>query len=144
MSLKTMAMAMLAVCVATAGQLTLKAGMSQVGFISARRLGKPLELTMQILKTPLVPLGLALFVISAAFWMLVLSRVPLSFAYPFVGLTYVLITVFGKFVLKEHVPALRWAGIALIVAGIILVGSAGGKEAGALDASASDEPSLQR
>jgi undecaprenyl phosphate-alpha-L-ara4N flippase subunit ArnE len=54
--------------------------------------------------------------------LLVLSRVPLSFAYPFAGLTYLLISLFGKFVLREEVPFLRWLGIALIILGIVLVG----------------------
>jgi multidrug transporter EmrE-like cation transporter len=142
MSLRTVALALTAVVVATAGQLALKAGMTQVGVISMTRLGKPLELALDLIKTPLVPVGLALFVISAAFWMLVLSRVPLSFAYPFVGLTYVLIAVFGKFVLKEHVPLLRWAGIALIVIGILLVGNAGGEPA-AVNATAPADSSIQ-
>lgn len=143
MSLRTVALALTAVVVATAGQLALKAGMTQVGVISTKRLGKPLELALDLMKTPLVPVGLALFVISAAFWMLVLSRVPLSFAYPFVGLTYVLIAVFGKFVLKEHVPLLRWAGIALIVIGILLVGNAGGEPA-AVNATAPADSSIQQ
>ncbi|MDQ4149620.1 MAG: EamA family transporter [Actinomycetota bacterium] len=123
MSWKTAAVTLLAVCVATAGQLTLKAGMSRVGAISTERLGRPVDLALQIAKTPLVIVGLGLFVVSAAFWMFVLSRVPLSYAYPFVGFTYVLIALFGRFVLHERVPALRWAGIALIVAGILVIGN---------------------
>jgi drug/metabolite transporter (DMT)-like permease len=142
MTLRTAILAVMAVCVATAGQLTLKSGMSRVGVISAERLGRPIELLLHLVKTPLVPVGLTLFVVSAAFWMLVLSRVPLSYAYPFVGLTYVLIALFGKFVLKEHVPVLRWAGIALIVVGILLVGNAGGGEPAPVDASVPADSSL--
>ena len=123
MSWKTAAVTLLAVCVATAGQLALKAGMAKVGVISGERLSKPLTLVLQMARTPLVIVGLGLFVVSAAFWMFVLSRVPLSYAYPFVGLTYVLIALFGKFILHEQVPALRWAGIVLIVAGILVIGN---------------------
>ena len=137
-------LALTAVTVATAGQLTLKAGMNRVGFISSERLAKPLELIMRMAKTPLVPVGLTLFVVSAAFWMLVLSRIPLSYAYPFVGLTYVLITVFDKIFLKEHIPALRWAGVALIVIGILLVGNTGGGEPSQLDATGPAETSAPR
>jgi drug/metabolite transporter (DMT)-like permease len=140
-SLRTVVLALTAVTVATAGQLTLKAGMNRVGFISSERLAKPLELAMRMARTPLVPIGLALFVVSAAFWMLVLSRIPLSYAYPFVGLTYVLITVFDKIFLKEHIPALRWAGVALIVIGILLVGNTGGAEPSQLDATGPAETS---
>lgn len=122
MPIKTALLALCSVSLATGGQLLLKAGMSRVGFIGSERLGNPMGLLTQVIKTWQVPLGLALFFISAFFWLLVLSRVPLSFAYPFVGLTYVLITLFGKFVLHESVPGLRWAGLALIITGILIVG----------------------
>lgn len=82
----------------------------------------PGQLLLTLIKTPQVVIGLGLFVISAGSWLLVLSRVPLSVAYPFVGLTYVLTTLFSKFVLKENVPSLRWLGIGLILVGIVFVG----------------------
>lgn len=122
MAIKTALLALCSVALATGGQLLLKAGMTRVGFIGSERLEKPVSLLLQMLKTWQVPVGLAVFFISAGFWLLVLSRVPLSFAYPFVGLTYVLITLFGKFVLHESVPGLRWVGLALIIAGILIVG----------------------
>jgi drug/metabolite transporter (DMT)-like permease len=64
---------------------------------------------------------LFLFGLSALVWLVVLSRASLSFAYPFASLTYVLILVFDRFWLNESVPGLRWAGVALIAAGIFLV-----------------------
>ena len=122
MGVKTTLLALFSVFLATAGQLVLKTGMERVGYIGSQRLGKPVQLAIQVATTWQVVLGLLLFVISAVSWLLVLSRVPLSFAYPFAGLTYLLITIFGRFVLNEHVPGLRWLGIALIIGGILLVG----------------------
>jgi drug/metabolite transporter (DMT)-like permease len=122
MGIKTTVLALFSVVLATAGQLILKTGMTRVGYIGSERMGKPLKLLFQVATTWQVLLGLFLFVLSAVSWLLVLSRVPLSFAYPFAGLTYLLITLFGKFVLREHVPGLRWFGIALIIAGILVVG----------------------
>ena len=120
--LKTVGLTLVSVFLATAGQLLLKTGMGRVGYLGGERLGKPLQLALEVAKTWQVVLGLILFVLSAVSWLIVISRVPLSFAYPFVGITYVLLALFGKFVLKEHVPNLRWLGIALIVTGVILVG----------------------
>jgi drug/metabolite transporter (DMT)-like permease len=54
-------------------------------------------------------------------WLAVLSRASLSFAYPFVSLTYVLILLFDMFILHEDVSVVRWAGVALIAGGIALV-----------------------
>lgn len=122
MFIKTALLALCSVSLATGGQLLLKAGMNRVGYIGSERLASPVSLVLQLIKTWQVPVGLCVFFISAGFWLLVLSRVPLSFAYPFVGLTYVLITLFGKFVLHESVPGLRWVGLALIITGILIVG----------------------
>ena len=69
--------------------------------------------------------GLGLFVASAGAWLIVLSKASLSFAYPFVSLTYALILLFDRFVLQESVSPLRWAGVVLIMAGIVLVSRTG-------------------
>jgi multidrug transporter EmrE-like cation transporter len=66
--------------------------------------------------------GLALYGIATVLWLGVLSRVELSQAYPFVGLSFVLAAVLGYFVFADAVSATRVAGIALIVAGVVLVG----------------------
>ena len=54
-----------------------------------------------------MPFSRRLFVLSAAVWLIVLSRASLSYAYPFVSLTYALILLFDRFVLNESVPSLR-------------------------------------
>ena len=54
-------------------------------------------------------------------WLLVLSRASLSFAYPFASLSYLLIVLIDRFLLKESVPPLRWAGVFFIMTGIVLV-----------------------
>jgi multidrug transporter EmrE-like cation transporter len=122
MSFKTVALVLFSVFLATAGQLLLKTGMAKVGYIDGERLSNPMALIGDVLRTWQVVAGLAVFVLSAMSWLVVMSRVPLSFAYPFVGITYVLLALFGKFVIHEHVPSLRWLGVALIVAGIVVVG----------------------
>ncbi|CAN5863433.1 EamA family transporter [soil metagenome] len=122
MSFKTVALVLFSVFLATAGQLLLKTGMARVGYIDTERLGNPFQLLGQVARTWQVVLGLTVFGLSALSWLVVMSRVPLSFAYPFVGITYVLLALFGKFVLHEHVPGLRWLGVGLVVAGIIVVG----------------------
>jgi len=105
---------------AAVAQLTLKHGMNQVN----AKVG-PLQLAPGSLRvvvtTPAVWLGLALFGLSALVWLAVLSRASLSFAYPFAALTYVLIVLFDRFFLHQQIPLLRWGGVALIMAGIVLV-----------------------
>jgi len=45
----------------------------------------------------------------------------LSFAVPVTAVTYVLETVLAKYLLRERVSAVRWAGAVLVVCGVALV-----------------------
>jgi drug/metabolite transporter (DMT)-like permease len=114
-------MILLSVAIAATAQIVLKAGMDQV----VHRLHKKaFEFTGEgfraVMVTPAVWFGLALFGLSALVWLSVLSRAALSFAYPFAALTYVVIVLYD-FLRGEPTGGLRWGGVALIVAGIILV-----------------------
>jgi len=115
---------LLSVCLAAVAQIALKAGMNQVTEASGTA-----SLTMSSLKAiasnPVVWLGLVLFGFSALAWLFVLSRVSLSFAYPFASLSYLLIVLAGRFVFHEAIPPARWAGVALIMSGIVLVARGG-------------------
>lgn len=105
---------------AIAGQLTLKTAMDSIG-----RIGKNTALgdvLVRAAKEPLLWLGLFLFGISALFWLVVLSRVRLSVAYPVVGISYIVIVLLAKFRLHEHVPPLRWVGVTVIAFGIAIIG----------------------
>ncbi len=66
-------------------------------------------------------LGLFTFVISMASHLLVLSRVELSFAYPFLSLAYVIVAVYGYAVFQEDLNLYRIAGIAFICVGTVLI-----------------------
>jgi multidrug transporter EmrE-like cation transporter len=116
-------MILLSVLLAAVAQITLKHGMTQVTGHGATplELGQPLTTLRRIAGNLSVVGGLAIFVVSAAAWLVVLSKVSLSFAYPFVSLTYVLILTFDRLALHETVSVMRWAGVALIIGGILLV-----------------------
>jgi drug/metabolite transporter (DMT)-like permease len=120
------ALILFSVTLAAVAQLTLKHGMNLVNDQLAPDVfslnGSSLSV---VIRQPHVWSGLFLFGLSALVWLLVLSRASLSFAYPFAALTYVLILLFDQFVLDETVPPLRWAGVAFIGIGIILVSQTG-------------------
>src|SRR5256712_1356305 len=83
---------LLSVATAATAQLMLKHGMTQVTHHGAIPLDlkQPVETVRRIAVNASVWIGLAIFVLSAAIWLVVLSRVSLSFAYPFVSLPYVI------------------------------------------------------
>jgi drug/metabolite transporter (DMT)-like permease len=59
--------------------------------------------------------------ISFFAYMALLTVAELSFAVPVTAVTFVLETVLAKYILKERVTALRWAGAGLVVCGVALV-----------------------
>lgn len=69
-----------------------------------------------------VAIGGALYATSFILWLYVLSKVKLSYAYPFIGLSYVIVSVLGFFILDEKISLIAWIGIILVVIGVSLIG----------------------
>src|SRR4030095_407786 len=112
-----------------AAQLMLKHGMMALGPLSFAGVN-PLIKVLQIVFSPWVFLGLLTFVVSMASHLYVLSKVELSFAYPFLSLAYVAVAVFAYFIFHEDLNAWRVAGIAFICVGTALIAQGGaGKQA---------------
>ncbi|MDP9023405.1 MAG: EamA family transporter [Actinomycetota bacterium] len=121
--MSTLLIAFTAIGLATVGQLLLKAGMVEVGepvsLVSSVGVGGMLG---RVLTTWQVPVGLGVFGLSAVFWLVTLSRLPLSVAYPIVSLSYLLILAFSVIVLGERPTLTVWIGALLIMVGIALIG----------------------
>ena len=111
-----------------AAQLMLKYGMMQLGPLSFAGVNPALKV-LQIVFSPWVFAGLFTFVVSMASHLYVLSKVELSFAYPFLSLAYVAVAVFAYFVFREDLNALRIAGIGFICVGTVLIAQSGHTEA---------------
>jgi drug/metabolite transporter (DMT)-like permease len=121
-TLFSLAMLAISVAFAVAAQFTLKAAMNEVGRIGATEFAAAGDTIVRTLKEPRLWLGLMLFGISALFWLIVLSRVDLSVAYPFVGLSYIIVVLFSRLFLHEQVTALRWLGVVVVATGIAIIG----------------------
>lgn len=119
----SLALLLVSVCFAIGGQLTLKSAMNNIGRIGTAEVTAAGETVVKAVKEPRLWLGLTLFGISALFWLVVLSRVPLSVAYPLVGVSYILVVIFARLFLGESVPPLRWIGVAVVATGIAIVGA---------------------
>jgi drug/metabolite transporter (DMT)-like permease len=107
---------------AVSGQLTLKRAMEDVGAIKFIDVKQPMKTFGRVVREPKVWLGLFLFGVSAAFYLIVLSRIPLSVAYPLGGLQYLMVVGISRWILHEQVPGLRWLGVAIVTLGIVLIG----------------------
>lgn len=71
---------------------------------------------------PVIALGFAAYLASVAFYLTVLSKSHLSWAYGLNGISYIAAVLFAVAFLSESVPPLRWAGVAVIAIGAALVG----------------------
>ncbi|MDD5747681.1 MAG: EamA family transporter [Actinomycetota bacterium] len=108
------------------GQLAMKAGMNSVtnngeNPLRSSDFAHPLSLAKRVLKDGLWAIaGIMLYAISAVFWLIVLSRVSLSVAYPMVAAGYIAVVLYSKFVFKEEVRPLAWIGLVFIVIGVVI------------------------
>ncbi len=101
------------------GQTTIKFGVNQPTNSGAA--GGPLALVMTILTSPLILMGIGFYGLGALAWIAVLARMDLSYAYPFLALNFVLITIVSHLFLGESIPFSRWIGVIIICSGIIVI-----------------------
>ncbi|MBN9047530.1 MAG: EamA family transporter [Rhizobiales bacterium] len=107
-----------------AAQLLLKHGM--MGISSMQLSADSLVYRLfQTVFNPWVFAGLCMFVISMVSHLYVLSKVDLSFAYPFLSLAYVVVAVCAWLLFKEELGGWKIAGIAFICIGTILIAQSG-------------------
>jgi drug/metabolite transporter (DMT)-like permease len=103
-----------------AAQLLLKAGTNRLGVITLTAGNWPTTL-VQMASEGYFIAGIAFYAISVLVWILGLSRVPVSIAYPLLSLGYVVNAIAAHYLLGEAVTAQRWLGIGFIIVGVYLV-----------------------
>ena len=103
-------------------QLLLKAGTNRIGHFDFS-LGNALPIGWQLATNPYIFGGLSCYVISVVVWIMALSRVPVSIAYPMLSLNFVWVTLAGWGIWHEPVARRHWFGVGLIVVGIVILGT---------------------
>ncbi|MDE2195786.1 MAG: EamA family transporter [Gammaproteobacteria bacterium] len=103
-----------------AAQLLLKAGVSHMGVIRLQ-FNTILSAGWKLAFEPHILGGLACYAVSVVVWILALSRVQVSIAYPMLSLGYVVTAVVAWALLGEALSAMRLTGIAVIIVGVYLV-----------------------
>ena len=105
----------------SSGDACFRIGMRRAGDVSLQ-LGRLPRVLRRVLASGWIWLGLALQVGFGVLWLAVLSWADLSVALPLSALQYVFGALLGRFWLREEVNRRRWAGTAVICAGVALVG----------------------
>jgi multidrug transporter EmrE-like cation transporter len=115
-----LALVLTGVMLNAAAQLLLKAGSRAITDVSFSLANSWTLATRMALNPPILG-GLALYVISVVFWILALSRVDVSVAYPMLSIGYIVSALAGWLLFSEAVSAARVAGIVVIIVGVWLV-----------------------
>ena len=121
-TLAVWALALISVLLSASAQLLMKVGMS-----GARSAAPPpvLDTILSVATNPYVLGGLGCYGLSAVLWLAVLSKMPLSMAYPLVALAIAIVVVLSGLLLGETLPFARVAGAALIIVGVVVIGLRG-------------------
>ena len=111
---------LLGVLLNAGAQLLLKEGMRRINhfeFVWANLA----PVGLQVAANPFVLAGLTSYVISVFVWLLVLSRVDVSFAYPMLSVGYIVNAIAAYYLFGEDLSVMRAMGILVITAGVYLV-----------------------
>ncbi len=101
-------------------QLMLKAGMGQIGHFDFS-MANVMPIAVKVMGNPPIITGLAMYVMSVVVWLLVLSRVQVSFAYPMLSIGYVVNAFAANYFFGEPLTSMRMLGIFIIISGVYLV-----------------------
>lgn len=99
--------------------------MNEIGEINAETIKTPGKLIGQLVTNPAILAAIPVYAISNIGWLVVLSRLNLSVAYPFLASLYVFLPILSMIFLSETLSVQHWAGIVVIGIGVGIVLRAG-------------------
>ena len=102
---------------ASLGQVFWKIGMNAIGSINTFTYSD----IVPIFSNLYIILGLLMYGLGTIFWLIALSQKDLSYVYPFISLTFIVVFFLSYFVLKEEVSTARIVGTIIIVVGLMVV-----------------------
>ena len=120
MSLVSFALLMLGVFLNASAQLLLKAGTNAIGRFEFSP-ENIVPIGMKLATEPHIAGGLACYVVSVIVWIMGLSRVEVSIAYPMLSVGYVINAAAAWYLFGESITAQKLVGIAFIIAGVFIV-----------------------
>ena len=120
MNLLTFGMILSGVLLNAGAQLLLKAGTRSLGVIGADPMGL-LSTTIAVVFQPLILAGLGCYVLSVGIWIIALSRVDVSVAYPMLSIGYVVNAFAAWWLFGEALTPMRLLGIGIILLGVIVL-----------------------
>ena len=119
--MQTFPMILASVAISALAQIALKYGMSSLAVQRSIKTGLPVEIVTNIASSPMVLLGMGLYFASMVIWLFVLSKVEVSYAYPFVALGFVFTALLGRLLFNDEFSIYKVIGTLLIVGGVVVM-----------------------
>ena len=101
--------------VIAAGQILFKRAAGQIGSAQGS------SWVLEVARLPTMWLAVFLYAAATLLWVRILTTIPLSRAYPFMALAFVIVPAAGYFLFSESITVRYAIGTALIVAGVMVV-----------------------
>lgn len=101
------------------GQIAIKWQVLKAGALP-EPLPEKISFLMHLMLNPWIISALLAALLASVFWMAAMTKLQLSHAYPFMGLTFVLVLLASGFFFQEPVTMLKITGVALIVLGLVV------------------------
>lgn len=121
MTFRIFLLVLVSVTISALAQVALKRGMSGPAVQSALDGTDTVQKLIAVATSPMVFVGLALYAVGAMVWLLVLARIDVSQAYPFVGIGFLITLGFGVLLLGETLTLARIIGIVFVAVGIVFL-----------------------
>ncbi|MEM5875413.1 MAG: EamA family transporter [Candidatus Aenigmatarchaeota archaeon] len=116
---KTLILILTSILFGVFGQISLKHGMNNLGPLEIKDIFS--RKLFSIIFEKFVFIGIVFYLIATLIWLVILSKIELSTAYPMLAIGYVIIALLSKFLLNENLTLLKFVGIVLISVGVFLV-----------------------
>lgn len=119
--LKTLIVMLVAITAGAVGDIFLTQGMKSSGDLSTMGLREIFDTVIKALTNWRLILGTAMQAVYFGLWLAVLSWEDLSVALPMQALSYIVVAFLAQWYLGEQVSPMRWAGICLVCAGVVMI-----------------------
>ncbi|MSQ69782.1 MAG: 4-amino-4-deoxy-L-arabinose transferase [Betaproteobacteria bacterium] len=120
MSAASIGLIILGVLISAAAQLLLKAGTNAIGHFEFSA-GNIVPIGIKVALEPHILGGVLCYFVSMVLWIMALSRVQVSIAYPMISIGYVINAIAAWYLFGEPVSAMRLTGIGIIIVGVYIV-----------------------
>src|SRR4051812_5657087 len=102
------------------GQIVIKVRILHVGALG-EGFGAKLAFLLTLLRDPWILAGYASALLASFAWMAAMTRLPLSSAYPFTSLSFIVVVAISGVFLGERLQPIQFFGTALVMVGLVMV-----------------------